>query len=76
MTPARLGDFERIAKSRSRRGNVREIKLDAVLESYGVEAWGEYETEEDQRRNNEVFTRTFLAFFGILSSWSDEEVAH
>jgi len=76
LTPARLGDFERTMKSRSRRGNVQEIKFHTVLESYGVEVWGEYETEEDQRRNNEVFTRTFLAFFGILSSWSDEEVAH
>lgn len=76
LTPARLSEFRRIMQRRScRRANVRVIKLDIVLDPYDAEANGKYETSEEQQRNNEVFTQSLQAFFGILSSWSDDGVA-
>ncbi|KUJ09072.1 uncharacterized protein LY89DRAFT_690614 [Mollisia scopiformis] len=74
LTPTRLQEFGRIVE-RKRQKYVRRINLDVVLDAYDEVAFGRYESDEDQERNNQVFTRTLQQLFKSLSSWEDDDVA-
>ncbi|KAL2011076.1 hypothetical protein VTN00DRAFT_3794 [Thermoascus crustaceus] len=59
--------------SPQRRSYVRQIDLVMLLDPYGIEARGRFETDEEQKRDNEIFTRTIRKPFRILKSWPEEE---
>jgi hypothetical protein len=69
-TPQRLTEFEKlVVQNARRRSYVRNINLLVQLESYDVEARAHFETVEEHRRNNVIFTKTIQTLFGILHSW-------
>lgn len=73
-TPQRLTEFEQIvAQNARRRSYVRNVNLLVQLESYDVEARAKFETAEEHRRNNEIFTRTIQSLFKILQSWPEDQ---
>jgi hypothetical protein len=73
LTPSRLTDFRRIVRG-VRKGYVCSIDLDVVLPPYGKAEYGKFENDEDQARNNEIFTRTVQSLFNTLQSWTQDEV--
>jgi hypothetical protein len=73
-------NFDRLAKFKDsvrgqRRGFVRCVYFDVVLDPYDEKACGKIENSEDQARNNQNFTRDMQTLFDILSSWHSIEVA-
>lgn len=70
LTPARIQEFGRIVHGR-RQKYVRCIDLDVVLDAYDEAACGRHESNEDQERNNQVFTQTFQRLFKTMSSWEN-----
>lgn len=66
---AQMGDIVNVR----RRSYVRMIWLHIVLPPYVGAAWGQVETEEDQRQNNIVFTATIKAFLEQMSLWKPQE---
>ncbi|KAL5358360.1 hypothetical protein BJX96DRAFT_173364 [Aspergillus floccosus] len=72
LTPARLPDLLRFVSASSRRRSyVHKIELLAILPEYSIPARGEVETADEQRCNDESFTRAIHSLFDILSSWPD-----
>ncbi|KAH7409547.1 hypothetical protein BKA64DRAFT_665211, partial [Cadophora sp. MPI-SDFR-AT-0126] len=74
LTPTRIEEFGRIVHE-NRRQYVHHINLDIVLNAYDEVACGRYESDEDQERNNQVFTETFQELFKIIGSWEDSHIA-
>lgn len=73
LTRDRLEDGKRIVNpSRSRQ--IRMICFEVVLDSYGVEPYGQTETYEEQQRNNIVCTNDMQSLFQYLSTWSSSDV--
>lgn len=73
LTRYRLYDFHRIVHG-ERRKYVRSIHLDVLLPEYGPEVYGTYETEDDQTRNNTIFTHTLQTLFHIMHLWTRDQV--
>ena len=73
LTPARISEFERIVQG-SRQKYVRHIDLDVELDPYDEAACRRHESDEDQERNNQVFTQTFQNLFKALNSWPEGQV--
>lgn len=73
LTPSRLSDFARIVTG-TRRGIVRHLGFNIVLDPYNKDVQGQFETPKVQERNNEVFTKAMQALFGYLSAWRVEDV--
>jgi hypothetical protein len=72
LTPAQLPDLLRFVNASSRRrAYVRKIELLVILPGYSIPARGEVETADEQRRNDESFTRAIHSLFDILSFWPD-----
>jgi hypothetical protein len=74
LTSSRLADSACIVTG-PRRRLVRCIKFDIVLDAYGNEACSEYETPEEQKKNNSDFTEAVNALFSHLSTWPEEQVS-
>lgn len=74
LTSFRLADSARIVTG-PRRRLVRCIEFDIVLDAYGNEACSEYETPEEQTKNNSDFTEAVKALFSHLSTWPEEQVS-
>jgi hypothetical protein len=68
----RLAQMNDIVNAR-RRSYVRIMWLHIVLPPYVGAAWGQVESEEDQRQNNISFTATIKAFVEQMSVWKPEE---
>lgn len=72
LNQARLSDFARIVTG-TRREAVRRLEFDIVLEPYTTDVRGQFETPEEQERNDEVFTEAMKTLFGHLSAWRLED---
>lgn len=66
---ARLVDVDRIVGQR-RQAYVCTVGLDVELEPYGVEAYGDFETAEENERNSSIFSETLRLFFDVFSRWA------
>lgn len=54
----------------ARRTYVRCVEMDAILPEYNAhQLWDEEETAEEQRRNNEAFTKAVQGVLSVLSLW-------
>jgi hypothetical protein len=73
LTPSRLADFGQYVLG-PRRAFVRSIDLDIILETYDDEGRATFESEDEQHRNNVIFTQTFQTLFGFMHSWASDEV--
>lgn len=72
LTPAQLPDLLHFVSASSRRRSyVRKIELLVILPGYSIPARGEVQTADEQRRNDESFTRAIHSLFDILSFWPD-----
>lgn len=69
LNRARLADVDRIV-CRRRRAYVRRVDLDVELEPHGREAYGAFETAEENQRNSALFSETLQLFFNVFSRWA------
>lgn len=53
----------------TRRGAVRRLYFNIVLDPYDTDVRGQFETLQEQERNNDVFTEAMQTLFGHLSTW-------
>jgi hypothetical protein len=74
LSQSRLADFDRIVRGH-RRALLRQVELDVVLDSYDIRTSWRYESCDEKRRNNLVFTNTFQNLFAILNSWPLDHVS-
>ena len=73
LNQLRLADFAHIVTGPRRRA-VRHLRFDIVLDAYTTEMRGRFETQEEQERNNEIFTEAIQTLFNHLSSWRPQDV--
>lgn len=71
----RLEEFDQIvARNGRRRSYIRDINLAVELESYDIKARTEFETAEENSRNNKIFEETIQSLFRILEPWPEDPV--
>jgi hypothetical protein len=58
----------------NRRKYLTELKFSVVLPEYAEEAYRRVEDEEEQRINDEAFTKGIRELFCVLKAWEDEDV--
>ena len=68
-----LQEFSKIFLHHNRRAALKKLAFDVVLPPYSDDQSTRFETQQDNRRNNEVQTDAIHSLFSILHSW-DEEV--
>ncbi|GLI72237.1 hypothetical protein PoHVEF18_000407 [Penicillium ochrochloron] len=72
-TPLNLDQFERFTKNPRRQSYIQDIELIVELETYDEAARAHFETESENKRNNQIFSDAIRSILQFIAQWKSPQ---